>query len=191
MLHAGGHEQPDELVAGAVAHLRADTFKIANGVSGRHGRIGPAMKQNELAAARSELAQVRIGGIHQRAEPLDDARRIAIKVKLLNFPVRILLHHRADKSAAESRLRAVARFQAKDPAAPAADFRARRKTREGNVAVSSVHSLVNGLQAFNLLVSQTRIRFGPLTEQRLGLEMAGLRRADDAILRIALAIDLG
>ena len=122
MLHTGRHEQPHELGAALHAHFCADIFEITNRVQRRYRRICPAMEQYELAAPRRELAQVRIGGIHQGAELLDDARGVAIKIKLLDFPVCILLHHRADESPSESRLRTLAWFHAQDPAAPVADF---------------------------------------------------------------------
>src|SRR3979411_613563 len=105
MLHTRHHEEPNELRAALLAHFRADAVKVANGIERRDGRAGPGMKTAHFAAARREFAQVRIGGVHQGAELLDDARRIAIEIELLQFPIGILLHHGAHIAPAELGLR--------------------------------------------------------------------------------------
>ena len=65
MIDAGCRVDPGELRRLFLAQLALHVFEVADSRIGALGVVGHVLENHELAAARAEVAQIRIGRIHQ------------------------------------------------------------------------------------------------------------------------------
>ena len=89
MAGARGHEEPRELLRLLIAaELVGEPFVQGDRLIGRDDRIGPALEDEELAAARLEGAEVsRCGAIQIGAKRGVDLRHVAIEIETPPVPV--------------------------------------------------------------------------------------------------------
>ena len=146
MSHSWRHEQAHP-VALVPAHLLQHRFVVPDRRLGSDAGVGPAVGDQELAAARFEFAQIGIHGIHV-ADLLVEKLHVAIEIELLPIDIRIVVGDAHEiEQAAGSLVGCALR----------ADRIAQRLAGEDQLTLRVLHAAVKRLDGLHLRVGETRI----------------------------------
>ena len=174
------HEQPRELLRLLIAaELVAEPLVQSDGLIGRDDRIGPALEDEKLAAARLELAEIAgRGAVQNRPELGVDLGHVAIEIELAPVPVAA---QSPFKEAIERRLarRIGGRFQERP--VEGSELAARRPAIIDGLASVVLRTGIEGFRGRDLAGSQAIGRIAGLTRQRCGIEIASRGIGDERI----------
>ena len=88
--HARHHERAHRLVDGLLVRRRREhALVVVDGVLRRNARVAPAVIDEQLAAVRDELREIRVNGVEPR-RGLVGQRDVAVEVQLLRIPLLVL-----------------------------------------------------------------------------------------------------